>query len=129
MDERVSSKKSKVFGVLFVLFFFSSRRRHTRWPRDWSSDVCSSDLWFFIDANDLVPLRMTFDIQVEEEYSGTIEMNFRDYRSVSGVPMAFELEMVIDGISDSVSAEDMAEARKNIQELREHLDGASGMKK
>src|SRR5207253_8288339 len=27
----------------FVLFF-SSRRRHTRWPRDWSSDVCSSDL-------------------------------------------------------------------------------------
>src|SRR6266508_3583798 len=27
-----------------VVFFFSSRRRHTRWPRDWSSDVCSSDL-------------------------------------------------------------------------------------
>src|SRR5439155_6730760 len=25
--------------------FFSSRRRHTRWPRDWSSDVCSSDLF------------------------------------------------------------------------------------
>src|SRR5690625_4468560 len=25
-------------------FIFSSRRRHTRWPRDWSSDVCSSDL-------------------------------------------------------------------------------------
>src|ERR1041385_5969103 len=28
----------------FVLFFFSSRRRHTRCSRDWSSDVCSSDL-------------------------------------------------------------------------------------
>src|SRR5439155_11949740 len=28
----------------FLFFFFSSRRRHTRWPRDWSSDVCSSDL-------------------------------------------------------------------------------------
>src|SRR6266702_7380351 len=27
-----------------VVCFFSSRRRHTRWPRDWSSDVCSSDL-------------------------------------------------------------------------------------
>src|SRR5215510_2391457 len=27
-----------------IWFFFSSRRRHTRWPRDWSSDVCSSDL-------------------------------------------------------------------------------------
>src|SRR5690625_3840523 len=30
-------------------FFFSSRRRHTRWPRDWSSDVCSSDLKIIIE--------------------------------------------------------------------------------
>src|SRR5436309_11228389 len=29
---------------LVVFFFFSSRRRHTRFSRDWSSDVCSSDL-------------------------------------------------------------------------------------
>src|SRR5262245_64875672 len=29
---------------LFMLFFFSSRRRHTRCLSDWSSDVCSSDL-------------------------------------------------------------------------------------
>src|SRR5690348_18318543 len=27
-----------------MCFFFSSRRRHTRWTGDWSSDVCSSDL-------------------------------------------------------------------------------------
>src|SRR5207249_1203997 len=31
-------------AVLFDFFFFSSRRRHTRSKRDWSSDVCSSDL-------------------------------------------------------------------------------------
>src|SRR5699024_11364334 len=31
------------YSLLFV-FFFSSRRRHTRSKRDWSSDVCSSDL-------------------------------------------------------------------------------------
>src|SRR3712207_7214218 len=36
-------------GAFYVLgmdyyFFFSSRRRHTRYWRDWSSDVCSSDL-------------------------------------------------------------------------------------
>src|SRR5690606_41992166 len=30
---------------LLAFFFFSSRRRHTRFSRDWSSDVCSSDLW------------------------------------------------------------------------------------
>src|SRR5690606_41087907 len=29
---------------LFLSYFFSSRRRHTRFSRDWSSDVCSSDL-------------------------------------------------------------------------------------
>src|SRR5205809_3622738 len=29
---------------VFFFFFFSSRRRHTRCSRDWSSDVCSSDL-------------------------------------------------------------------------------------
>src|SRR5438105_12630815 len=32
------------FFVFFFFFFFSSRRRHTRSTRDWSSDVCSSDL-------------------------------------------------------------------------------------
>src|SRR3712207_7945343 len=30
--------------LFFSFFFFSSRRRHTRYWRDWSSDVCSSDL-------------------------------------------------------------------------------------
>src|SRR4051794_41295330 len=34
--------KSPRCGLRF--FFFSSRRRHTRWTGDWSSDVCSSDL-------------------------------------------------------------------------------------
>src|SRR5687768_18121293 len=31
-------------NVVALYFFFSSRRRHTRCSRDWSSDVCSSDL-------------------------------------------------------------------------------------
>src|SRR5207237_7147523 len=31
----------------FFSFFFSSRRRHTRFKCDWSSDVCSSDLSIF----------------------------------------------------------------------------------
>src|SRR5215469_18231848 len=30
--------------MIYFFFFFSSRRRHTRSLRDWSSDVCSSDL-------------------------------------------------------------------------------------
>src|SRR3712207_4877810 len=38
--EAVSRSKEKILSF----FFFSSRRRHTRYWRDWSSDVCSSDL-------------------------------------------------------------------------------------
>src|SRR2546422_8359670 len=34
-----------MLGVSQLFFFFSSRRRHTRCSRDWSSDVCSSDLF------------------------------------------------------------------------------------
>src|SRR5690606_39727894 len=33
-------------------FFFSSRRRHTRFSRDWSSDVCSSDLGAAVGVGD-----------------------------------------------------------------------------
>src|SRR2546429_5033821 len=40
MQDHVDS----VRGCSLVFFFFSSRRRHTRCSRDWSSDVCSSDL-------------------------------------------------------------------------------------
>src|SRR3712207_571992 len=38
--------------------FFSSRRRHTRYWRDWSSDVCSSDLPNLVHAKDLHDLMM-----------------------------------------------------------------------
>src|SRR5699024_12090146 len=44
--------------IFSSFFFFSSRRRHTRSKRDWSSDVCSSDL-------DLVTM---FNISVDEYF-------------------------------------------------------------
>src|SRR5699024_9037119 len=40
--------------VSYSFFFFSSRRRHTRSKRDWSSDVCSSDLEYFKYMVDLL---------------------------------------------------------------------------
>src|SRR5690625_1834044 len=50
--------------VVIVMFFFSSRRRHTRWPRDWSSDVCSSDL------NGIVPKAIVRALYQEVSSSG-----------------------------------------------------------
>src|SRR5471030_3496461 len=44
-------------AVECFVFFFSSRRRHTRCLSDWSSDVCSSDL----DATDRLPLAFDGD--------------------------------------------------------------------
>src|SRR5690348_18052466 len=38
----IASIKDKCLNL--SIFFFSSRRRHTSWTGDWSSDVCSSDL-------------------------------------------------------------------------------------
>src|SRR5687768_18109811 len=45
---------------IFLLFFFSSRRRHTRCSRDWSSDVCSSDLQLVAAIPPLLQERQDF---------------------------------------------------------------------
>src|SRR3712207_7905393 len=44
------------------VFFFSSRRRHTRYWRDWSSDVCSSDL--VTEREVLLPHRLQVQARV-----------------------------------------------------------------
>src|SRR5256886_3219401 len=44
-------------AVLMLLFFFSSRRRHTRFDCDWSSDVCSSDLGGGLIAGNAIAAR------------------------------------------------------------------------
>src|SRR5207245_1673841 len=58
-SNRSCSHLSVIWQSLFIeryvswllVFFFSSRRRHTRCYRDWSSDVCSSDLGFGHDRS------------------------------------------------------------------------------
>src|SRR5258707_15779365 len=44
MSDEVLISSSATTEISSGFFFFSSRRRHTRYWRDWSSDVCSSDL-------------------------------------------------------------------------------------
>src|SRR2546421_1253084 len=53
---------------LLVFFFFSSRRRHTRSDRDWSSDVCSSDLLRSNSATGEVAFRRN----LSEDYTDVI---------------------------------------------------------
>src|SRR2546426_9264755 len=44
-----------------LFFFFSSRRRHTRLQGDWSSDVCSSDLFRHVGAQHAAPLHPSWE--------------------------------------------------------------------
>src|SRR5256884_3943878 len=59
---------SFVYGLsaAFFHFFFSSRRRHTRCSRDWSSDVCSSDLYFLRDTFTLSLLSLALLLGISE---------------------------------------------------------------
>src|SRR3712207_8834459 len=66
-------------------FFFSSRRRHTRYWRDWSSDVCSSDL--------LVR-------QMAEQYPITLVNSVNPYRIEGQTTAAYEICDVLGGAPD-----------------------------
>src|SRR5690606_40339323 len=52
--------------LFFFFFFFSSRRRHTRFSRDWSSDVCSSDLDDEKIGDILIPIESGHKIPLRE---------------------------------------------------------------
>ena len=64
-------------GVTVVVFFFSSRRRHTRLRRDWSSDVCSSDLKDQILT--LTTTDMELEISASNKIQSTEEVSFTIY--------------------------------------------------
>src|SRR5690606_38300678 len=60
----------------FFLFFFSSRRRHTRFSRDWSSDVCSSDLFIYYLNNPELDINQRFDA-FDENYSQQYNLSYK----------------------------------------------------
>src|SRR2546427_2681948 len=61
--------------VWFVLFFFfSSRRRHTRFDCDWSSDVCSSDLWVLEEV-----LRAPAEVQSVQQVAARARVDRRTF--------------------------------------------------
>src|SRR5699024_6363014 len=84
-------------------FFFSSRRRHTRSKRDWSSDVCSSDLKYDIDmlrelsgeATDIQVVAVTDqqDAEVEKLADKTIVVNEADSPFTNDFHLAFQYIM------------------------------------
>src|SRR6201997_4672707 len=62
-------------GSLITFFFFSSRRRHTRWNCDWSSDVCSSDL-YTLDQDPMKKVTLRQELEALDLYLGTERLRF-----------------------------------------------------
>src|SRR5690606_40193309 len=80
---------------LLLTFFFSSRRRHTRFSRDWSSDVCSSDLQ---QAPPRAPFPLTLDIvQLHQQVmvSGLVHWQ-RDQAGL--IPVATERRTILEAL-------------------------------
>src|SRR5689334_25101043 len=64
-----------------MFFFFSSRRRHTSWNCDWSSDVCSSDL----GRNRVQEFRSSFYLTIRSGVSSRFRSgSLTDYRIACG---------------------------------------------
>src|SRR5690348_2145780 len=71
-EQQMNQRQVEV-DLLAIGFFFSSRRRHTRWTGDWSSDVCSSDLVMAIAINTGGVLAKLFSEAVEATDRGPVE--------------------------------------------------------
>src|SRR2546422_9423487 len=80
---------SHISFLVYFFFFFSSRRRHTRCSRDWSSDVCSSDLGLADQAaralkrldivinSSGVMVRQPVETVTPESWDATLDLNLR----------------------------------------------------
>src|SRR5690606_40852180 len=62
-------------------FFFSSRRRHTRFSRDWSSDVCSSDLEL-VEQRQLLEQQGTALVQADAQFLQEIQSLRQDVQTL-----------------------------------------------
>src|SRR5205085_6843112 len=66
-----------------LIFFFSSRRRHTRFDCDWSSDVCSSDLSSYSTSASASAVLSIYWCMSDKTALAEAEVEYEDHRSRS----------------------------------------------
>src|SRR3712207_7866012 len=84
------------------MFFFSSRRRHTRYWRDWSSDVCSSDL---LGLGFIVLTRALLQLRKRRLPVGFAEMGALDARKALLIVGVMTLHSFTEGVGIGRSEE------------------------
>src|SRR2546422_2481943 len=91
----LQARQRSVRDLTLLFFFFSSRRRHTRCSRDWSSDVCSSDLSITARANPGSKLESAWNVHtgdgsvtmsVPGDLQANIDATTNDGRISLGIP-------------------------------------------
>src|SRR5207253_5360269 len=103
---------------------FSSRRRHTRWPRDWSSDVCSSDLKAARHPGVLAVLTGA-DLTDIDPYFGQAVRD-QPVLAIERVRFAGEPVVAVAAV-DALSAEEAQIGRASCRERVEGWGGAAGL--
>src|SRR2546427_5834229 len=93
---------------MIVFFFFSSRRRHTRFDCDWSSDVCSSDL---------VVLRGGFVPALERE-AESLEKLAQAFQLLRGRAFVDAVQRRMFALGENVRSANRSEERRVGKECR-----------
>src|SRR5437868_8607712 len=104
-------------------FFFSSRRRHTRSKRDWSSDVCSSDLPEARETGEYLP-GVPNDLLQRALASGR---SFADDREAGMIVMTLQLEHDLIGVLRAGAAHDDRIDDEAIQHVAHYLNIVSSV--
>src|SRR3712207_7410302 len=92
-----------------TFFFFSSRRRHTRYWRDWSSDVCSSDL-----KDDIERMMRDAEAHAEEDKRRREEAETRNLAE----SLQYQTEKFLAENGDKIPADKKEELGEALTELR-----------
>src|SRR5207249_7347420 len=82
--------------IFILFFFFSSRRRHTRSKRDWSSDVCSSDLPFLLKEG-FEPRDLLFSLRHRPTQADELQLGF--CQLVTGTPESRQFLILLQELS------------------------------
>src|SRR2546429_1045232 len=93
----------------YYCFFFSSRRRHTRCSRDWSSDVCSSDLSLIYSRRNSISVQLASSAFTAD----TVSVQLSHVITTDG-----KLQAILTGSLENGQYENRSEERRVGKECR-----------
>lgn len=95
-------------------------------PSEVEGEFTPRRMTFYLGTGDYLLRRMSLSGELAKEDGSTspidLDARFRDYRTVEGMPHPYRIQMHVEGITSGMSDEDMAQARRQLQQLRERME-------